>query len=893
MPLFVLNACQSAEEGAGDPYSSVASQLVAVGAKGVVAMSYSVYGGTAATFMGRFYESLVRRSSLSRAVAAARQGLLANPHRYSVVGPLELQNWIVPVLYQRERGYVPMPEEAGIAAPSEERDGPGEQGEAQVERQPAEETCPEGRFGFIGRDYDLLRLERALVDDRRPWALLTGLGGIGKTELAFGFARWFEETDGCPGGVFVTSFKEKADFGQVVGSIVGHGTDFSRLQERDQWNFLVGYLRGNASLLIWDNFETVAGYPQGTDALASDEEREKLSRFLKALRGGKSRVLITSRKSDEGGWLGIAAELVELGGLGARDAAVLASGILPTVGHRPEDFRDDPDYSELLRLLGGHPRSLEVVLPHLKTKRPRAIIDALQHRVSGLGEAMEDATLSYAFSQMSTRTRTHLPFFGLFTSRVHLGTLGLLIAGQDGQSDFYREVTGESLDAEAWEAVAAEAAGNGLCRDLGGGQYALHPTLPPFLRGQMVSRVGAQGLDRLESEFESFFARYASACLEQLRKGESSALTGMAFEEPNLLGGLRLAELGGRWRLLQRLAEALFEFYDMRGRASERASLRARLLGAVGRRLPDGTERSRGDLWMYLLGDEAKDALFRNDLEAAEGVHRQILSYLGSLNDPEAEPSVALAHHRLGLVAQERQRFDEAEQWYRKAMETYERLELEQHAADEYHQLGIVAHERQRLEEAEQWYRKALEIRERLGLERYAAGDYHQLGIVAQERQKFEEAEEWYRKALQICERLALEREAAEEYHQLGTVAQLRQRFNEAEQWYRKALEIFERLGLRPPTVNNLAQMGSLFRAKGDAEGAVHWFVRALDIAVSIQMRVASRIVGDLARTMKEMGEEEFALAWRRASENEPPLDTLRKILEQLDAGVGASKQPE
>jgi hypothetical protein len=42
VPLFVLNACQSAIEGAKDPFSSVATQLIATGAKGVVAMSYSV-----------------------------------------------------------------------------------------------------------------------------------------------------------------------------------------------------------------------------------------------------------------------------------------------------------------------------------------------------------------------------------------------------------------------------------------------------------------------------------------------------------------------------------------------------------------------------------------------------------------------------------------------------------------------------------------------------------------------------------------------------------------------------------------------------------------------------------------------------------------------------------
>jgi len=107
VPLFVLNACQSAREGR-DPYSSVASQLVASGAEGVVAMSYSVYSTAAAKFMNQFYEALVNQKLLSEAVAAGRRTLHADPYRDSVVGPLKLQNWMIPVLYQKEYGYTPI-----------------------------------------------------------------------------------------------------------------------------------------------------------------------------------------------------------------------------------------------------------------------------------------------------------------------------------------------------------------------------------------------------------------------------------------------------------------------------------------------------------------------------------------------------------------------------------------------------------------------------------------------------------------------------------------------------------------------------------------------------------------------------------------------------------------
>jgi len=111
--LFALNACQSAIEGTADPFSSVAAQLLATGANGVVAMSYSVYADTASAFMQRFYERLVAHAPLAGAVASARMDLYTDTERQSVIGPIDLRDWIVPVLYQQEQRYVPIPEVAG------------------------------------------------------------------------------------------------------------------------------------------------------------------------------------------------------------------------------------------------------------------------------------------------------------------------------------------------------------------------------------------------------------------------------------------------------------------------------------------------------------------------------------------------------------------------------------------------------------------------------------------------------------------------------------------------------------------------------------------------------------------------------------------------------------
>jgi hypothetical protein len=198
---------------------------------------------------------------------------------------------MVPTLYQQEQNYIPISLNSPIILCPDK--------EGQDLRQQAEKVCPEGRFGFIGRDNDILRIERELRDNNRPWILLSGMGGTGKTELAYGFARWYSETGGCDGGIFETSFKVKADFGHIVGSIAGYATDFSKFSSEEQFKRLVRHLRVNPCLLIWDNFESVSGYPHGSEPIATADELEIISRFLKSLRGGKSRVIITTRKDDE------------------------------------------------------------------------------------------------------------------------------------------------------------------------------------------------------------------------------------------------------------------------------------------------------------------------------------------------------------------------------------------------------------------------------------------------------------------------------------------------------------------------------------------------------------------------------------------------------------------
>ena len=119
-------------------------------------------------------------------------------------------------------------------------------------------------------------------------------------------------------------------------------------------------------------------------------------------------------------------------------------------------------------------------------------------------------------------------------------------------------------------------------------------------------------------------------------------------------------------------------------------------------------------------------------------------------------------YHQLGIVAQEQRQWQQAEEYYQKALEIYIEFKDRYKQAGTYHQLGIVAQEQRQWQQAEEYYQKALEIYIEFE-DRYSqASTYHNLGIVAQEQRKWHQAEDTTRRLLRSksSSRIAIARPA-------------------------------------------------------------------------------------------------------------------------------------
>jgi tetratricopeptide (TPR) repeat protein len=422
------------------------------------------------------------------------------------------------------------------------------------------------------------------------------------------------------------------------------------------------------------------------------------------LRGGATRVIITSRRDEA--WLGSCYQKIPLRGLNQRDAMELAVKVLNRAGIHRQKLKP---YDKLLHYLQGNPLAIQVILPELAHSEPDALLAALQTGAAALAkddraqgrEQSLTASLEYRLDRLDKLLRSRLGVLGLFQGFVNADVLAF-ICTDDSAPELLR-----GLDSEAWIRMLDLSAEIGLLRNAGHGLYNIHPALPWFFH-QIVQTTYAEDMNWLEQRFATVCGDFSQALQQQLKTNAAAAMTFMRFEEQNFRYAIHLGCRYRMWDALNRIVSGMAEMLGRQSRWSE---------------------------FELLNRDIKRDA---TDEQGAplEG----------------AEVLCASLWHNLGMIAQKRQEFDEAEHWYRKSLAINEMLKNEYGQASTLHQLGIVAEERQEFDEAEHWYRKSLALKEKLKDEYGQAQTLHQLGRIAAERRQFDEAERLYVRAEAIFE---------------------------------------------------------------------------------------------------------------------------------------------
>ena len=164
------------EEGrVDDRETSLGARLMDAGMQMVVAMGYSVTVDAAKLLMGRVYGELFGGKELPAAVRSGRGELFNNKQRRVYFNQqVDLEDWLLPVVYGNQ------------AVDFRLREMTFAETDEYFARQGTEYRFGGTTYGFVGRDLDILKLEKALL--RQGVVLIRGMGGTGKTTLPAVFA---------------------------------------------------------------------------------------------------------------------------------------------------------------------------------------------------------------------------------------------------------------------------------------------------------------------------------------------------------------------------------------------------------------------------------------------------------------------------------------------------------------------------------------------------------------------------------------------------------------------------------------------------------------------------------------------------------------------------------
>ncbi|MEM9980147.1 MAG: CHAT domain-containing protein, partial [Cyanobacteria bacterium P01_D01_bin.2] len=470
IPVCILNACQSGkqvraesadslEESAVE--TSLGSRLMAAGVQMVVAMGYSVTVSAAALMMEKLYGQLFAQKGIPEAIRLGRKELYNQKNRRVYFNQIvELEDWLLPVVYANREVDLKL------------RQMDFEEEEAYYEAINALESryqFQDPTYGFIGRDLDILKIEKALF--RHNVLLLRGMGGTGKTTLLRYLWKWWLTTSFVE-DAFYFGYDEKAHTVEQIVHEIGkqvYGRReqalFQAMKPEVQSAKLAKKLCEEKYVLILDNLESVTGQPLAIQNTLPEAEQQKLCRFLTKLVDGKTKVLLGSRSGED--WLASVfttegkANVYQLGGLDPESQSILAEKVLAAQVRDPKRIaalRMEDGFKRLMKLLAGYPLAMEVVLGNLARQTPEQVLAGLQAADVDLNVGGEERTnnilkcVEYSHSNLSPEAQKLLvclaPFNG-FIDRADLENYGKQLQ----QLAPFQEYDFEQFDGAVQEAI--------------------------------------------------------------------------------------------------------------------------------------------------------------------------------------------------------------------------------------------------------------------------------------------------------------------------------------------------------------------------------------------------------------------------------------------------------
>ncbi|MEM8718617.1 MAG: SUMF1/EgtB/PvdO family nonheme iron enzyme [Cyanobacteria bacterium P01_G01_bin.39] len=371
-------------------------------------------------------------------------------------------------------------------------------------------NIPRNDPNFIGRRKEIHQVLKVLAESDKRCLALHGMGGMGKTALAYAIGRWLHERDRFRDGVWLISLRDTDSVGTLFTKI---------RQELELDSFaLARELRNSRILLILDDLDKLI-----------EKEPNELIDLLNSLveQCPNLRLLLTSRSALVRDILYCHQE--EVCSMGASETREIFRKYAPSEEQWGLDEESEADFKRLVQFLDGYPLPIKLAASYMRESQytlkmlcedleiePLEILDSYSPQARK--ERSLRITLERSFEMLSLEAQDIFPLLFFFPGGLSR-ELARNIWGRNGNKAvlelFKFSMAEKSPTASDWRV-----------------------TLPEPARSYAESKLQqGRGIEYLAPQVLDFY--YGDFCDQVLTLGESKKRQQLQQENSNLVGFLR------------------------------------------------------------------------------------------------------------------------------------------------------------------------------------------------------------------------------------------------------------------------------------------------------------------------------------------------------------------